>query len=199
MDRQAKNNGESKIQNNMNNITQETRYETYSQQKRKTNVIMFSVPEACEINYQAAKNRDRTIIEQILSEILGTESQKILVKYFARLGKKSYSKCRPLLISFCNVDMKLKVMINAKKLAQSTKFSEIKIVRDKTPKERAAFRNLKDKIRARGELGLVTCGGKVTQSNRNKNIMVMKHEGAQEGPSYLGFLSTDLKGFISIF
>lgn len=172
------------IKNKIPNSAQETLKEKYSQEKRKVNIIMFNVPEASAVNTKtpADKMKDKLFIQKVFSEILGKDMQTVHVKYLVRLGKFS-SKCRPLLVSFFNEDMKLKVIRNAKKLAESIAFSEIKIVRDKTPKERAVYRILKDEIRARGEPGLVICGGKIVRSMKDR---IKRQNGTQGGLSYLG-------------
>ena len=119
-------------------IVTETLTEDKLKQKKKTNLIIFNVPESISIDSEEITEHNRTMTLKILNSILKLGDIETKVKRVIRLGKKqSEDTSRPIKVEFDEPDTKFKFLQNAYKFQNSDDemIKKVQIANDRTPKE----------------------------------------------------------------
>ena len=86
-------------------------------ERRKYNLIAFNVPESKSIEPSQRKAEDRELFKSLTDDI-GVDSVEIID--VVRLDTSTPNKLRPLRIKFANLNHRMYVLINAKKLQDSS-------------------------------------------------------------------------------
>lgn len=121
-------------------------------ERRKWNLIIFNVPESKSIESSQRKAEDREFFNSLINDI-GVDPVDVID--VVRLGAKTPNKLRPLRVQFNNLSHRRSVLVNAKKLRNSSSdvFKGIYINPDLSVKERQAQRKLRLELAKRKENG----------------------------------------------
>lgn len=146
-------------QANAESVSADVLKEIAEREKRKNNAIIFRVPEP-QTNLKIDRiNADINYMKDLAHQIDLELHNEDIVKV-TRLGKKETKegetinpKCRPLLVTFTNENIKRKLFQNAGKLRDADSgFRNVSIDHDMTQKEREETRALKDEAKKREDL-----------------------------------------------
>ena len=122
-------------------------------ERRKLNLLLFKAPEAAEdASKEEEKNHDLLVMNDILTEM----KIETPVSNVTRHGKRSKDKARPLQITVPSIEVKNKILKNAKLLKQSTdeNIKKVFISPDRTPRQRKELKTMLAEVikrRADGE------------------------------------------------
>jgi len=104
---------------------------------RKNNIILYRVPEHAFGTPAENSNRDISFFKAFCQEGIEIEMTDQDVAKTYRLGKKETDKTRPLLIKLKDMEKKLQVMKNLKKLKNAHEcYKSISVAHDLTPLQR---------------------------------------------------------------
>ena len=117
---------------------------------RKSNIIIYNIPEPKSKDSTGQKKDDIAVINAIAEEIGSTALDIVDV---ARLGTKASDKSRPLKVRLNSLSQWRFLLINARKLRNSDQFSRIYINPDLSYKERQALRELRQELARRKTAG----------------------------------------------
>lgn len=139
-------------------------------ERRRTNVVLFQLPESENTNILERKSEDIALTTRMLreAEIIDITNSEILRAF--RIGKKQENKVRPVCISLPDKATRNHILYNAYKLAskgEEFEFRKVGIAPDLTPKQRESRKKLRDELNARREAGeqdLVIRRGKIIRS-----------------------------------
>ncbi len=140
-------------------------------ERRKSNLIMFKVPEAMGENAETRKLQDIATVNEALQKI---DVSDIKPKAVNRIGKKSDDKVRPLLIALPSEENKTQILRKLHEMRQSQLednkniAKSIQVAPDRTPKERTEYKKLKaelDERTQKGEENLVIRRNKIVVRN----------------------------------
>ena len=112
---------------------------------RKTNIILYRVPEDRTDDFTTRNNKDKAFVTDLLDCVFDTKCQQGDIAKLYRLGRWSPdgSVARPLLVGFSQIDMKIKVMSNLRLLKEADqRFKGVNISNDLTPKQREEIKKL---------------------------------------------------------
>ena len=171
------------------NLNQVDLEEQKNIENRKTNLILFGVPESVEEELADRLESDFLKVNDILAQ--KTEITRNEIQDIFRIGKKN-DRHRPLLIKLCDEEAKTRVLRASKDL-QVIVNHEVKPVFvnvDRTPKQREKFKELRAELKKRtddGETGLIIRGYNIVKHQlfhakraaRTRNIWAancQKHE-----------------------
>ena len=132
-------------------------------EKRKSNVVVHNLAESSGESYAEIVEQDVKKFVEMIKEGLSLNVR--VVKAF-RVGKKSQTKPRLLIVCTENVEVKTDVLKLAPQLRQSAEYSNIYITPDLTWREREEGRRLREELARRreaGETNLVIRRGKIIQ------------------------------------
>lgn len=130
--------------------------ELSDREKRKSNLIIFNLPELENSSITDQSNKDICDVKEILTEL----NVSVNVTNAMRLGKYDItrtSRKRPLKIILPNEDYALEILRNCKNLKNSKSFKTISIDRDRTPAQINYYKAIKQQLDIRsaaGETGL---------------------------------------------
>ena len=134
------------------------------QEKKKNNLIFFKVPEKeFETNDELLID-DFTKLKEICEPI---EIQEKDISQLFRIGKKNTEKTRPIVVTFKDEELRMKVLKKSRDMELKTEDGEIikvSVSTDKTPKQRETERKLREEIaqrKANGETNLVIRNEKI--------------------------------------
>ena len=121
-------------------------------ERRKYNLIAFNVSESKSIEPSQRKTEDRKFFKSLTDDI-GVDSVEIID--VVRLGTSTPNKLRPLRIQFAKLNHRRSVLVNAKKLQDSSSdvFKGIYINPDLSVRERQAQKKLRLELARRKENG----------------------------------------------
>lgn len=143
------------------NVPADTNYEEIVQevtdrQIRKSNLIFYGIPEQSSTMPPAGKiSKDLDYVKEFLAEFGNMDEPTTTVLKCNRLGKfdPNRSLPRPIRIILDNPDHVLsvlrKVKENRNRIQNSQRFHNVKVSSDKTPKQNAYFRNVKQELQRR--------------------------------------------------
>ena len=138
-------------------------------ENRKPNLIVYNVPESePDVSVNDKLKHDERIIKQILDETVGKdESGNIRIIKVIRLRAKK-NEIKPIKVICDSVYNKFRILKNAKNLGKcgNSILKNIRIVPDRTEKERAKYAELKKQINERNEPGLVIRRGQIVNLNK---------------------------------
>lgn len=158
--------------------------EYLDRQRRKCNVIVRNLPEPAGKSTSECTVQDIEAFKEIANHELKAEITSSDINKVVRLGKLS-SKPRLLLVSLSNEQSKSAVLKSAFKLKASTKWSNLYISADLTPRERVINHNLRTELKQRrngGEKNLYIRKGKlVTIEPSQSNIPPPSASPMEEG------------------
>ena len=104
-------------------------------EQRKNNLIIYKLEEPKTNLKNERFKQDVEEVTKICQEVLGQNVQKEDIKRCFRLGKKEENKCRPLLITVRNAEIKHQVFSQLRKLKGSA-FAHLGVEHDLTKEER---------------------------------------------------------------
>ena len=121
-------------------------------ERRKWNLIVFNAPEPKSTESSQRKAEDREFFNSLIDHI-GIDPVDVID--VVRLGAKTSDKLRPLRVQFNNLGHRRSVLVNAKKLRDSSSdvFKGVYINPDLSVKERQVQRNLRSELARRKENG----------------------------------------------
>ena len=121
-------------------------------ERRKWNLIVFNVPESKSTESSQRNAEDRDFFKSIINDV-GVDSVEIID--VVRLGASTPNKLRPLRVQFANLSHRRSVLVNAKKLWDSSSdvFKGIYINPDLSVRERQTQRKLRSELARRKENG----------------------------------------------
>jgi hypothetical protein len=142
-------------------VFRESLNEQQKKDYRKLNVVAFSFPEGKDVN------DDLQSFHSLCDQVLGC---KVEIQYCRRLGQRSATTTRPLLIR-CNSEVeKRKLLLSAKHLkdASDPNVQKIFIAQDMSKEERLVQKKLRAKKKEResnGETNLIIRSGRIIVKN----------------------------------
>ena len=143
-------------------------------ENRKPNLIVYNVPESePDVSVNDKLKHDERIIKQILDETVGKdESGNIRIIKVIRLRAKK-NEIKPIKVICDSVYNKFRILKNAKNLGKcgNSILKNIRIVPDRTEKERAKYAELKKQINERNEPGLVIRRGQIVNLNKPAKLV----------------------------
>ena len=139
--------------------------EYVEREKRKNNLIIHNLPEPTDVS----SNEQRAVKDtETISDLFHTEFNlaNAKIQRITRLGaiKPNSSRPRLLLVEMGDISTKRSILKQATKLRKSSKWSNIYISPDLTPKERSLHKKLRDELKTRknaGEKDLYIKRGKI--------------------------------------
>ena len=132
-------------------------------EKRKSNLVVHNLAESVGESYAEIVEQDVKKFVDIIKDALSLHVR--VVRAF-RVGKKSQTKPRLLIVCTDNVEVKTDVLKMAPQLRQNALYSNIYITPDLTWREREEGRKLRDELARRREAGeenLIIRRGKIIQ------------------------------------
>ena len=134
------------------------------QEKKKNNLIFFKFPEnTFETNDELLMD-DFTKLKQACHPIELYEKD---ISQLFRIGKKTAEKTRPIVVTFKDEELRMKVLKKSRDMELKTEDGElikVSVSTDKTPKQRETERKLREEIaqrKAQGEQNLVIRNEKI--------------------------------------
>ena len=161
--------------NEVGDIVSETLTEDKLKQKKKTNLIIFNVPESNSIESEEITQHNRTMTLKVLNSILKLGDIETKVKRVIRLGRKrSEETSRPIKVVFDEPDTKYKFLQSAYKIQNSDDemIKKVQIANDRTPKEIEEYKKLRAELERRtqeGEVNLKIRRGKIVTIKDSRN------------------------------
>ena len=134
------------------------------QEKKKNNLIFFKVPEKVFETNDELLIDDFNKLKQACEPI---EIQEKDISQLFRIGKKTTEKTRPIVVTFKDEELRMKVLKKSRDMELKTEDGEIiklSVSTDKTPKQRETERKLREEIaqrKAQGEQNLVIRNEKI--------------------------------------
>lgn len=121
--------------------------EEIEKERKKKNIVMFNLEESAEEEAMKRYKEDLGKCAEIFAKEL--EIQDLTIEKVIRIGKKSETRNRPLLIKLGSETDRVTVLGKAKKLRYSEKFVKIYISKDMTESEREKDRKLREELKER--------------------------------------------------
>ncbi len=127
---------------------QEAVDEVKEQERRKSNVVLFNVPESSSADLDARRKYDVEVVEELMKEgILKTaeiKSDGRGIKMVTRLGKREENKVRPLKVTFTSPEGQRLILGNARNLmnAKNEMYRKVVVKPDLTQMQREMEKKL---------------------------------------------------------
>ena len=118
--------------------------------RRKLNLVVYNLSEELDDDVRARTERDNAKFAKMIKECLGLD---VKVTRSFRAGGKMQDKPRALVLTLDSLDQKTEVLDKAYRLSHSVKWNNVYIAPDRTPKERAEHRKLREELKRRQEEG----------------------------------------------
>ena len=128
--------------------------EITERQKRKYNIIVFGAAEhAANLTKEQRQEEDKAIICDILNETIPSVQTTDLVP--KRLGRFSdlNPRPRPIKVTLSNESDVQRIIRNAKKLKGNDKFKDMSVSLDRTPRQLAYYKKVKQELTERTNRG----------------------------------------------
>ena len=134
------------------------------QEKKKNNLIFFKFPEG------EFETNDELMIDdftKLKEACQPTELQEKDISQLFRIGKKVHGKIRPILVTFKDEELRMKILKKSREMELKTEDGElikVSVSTDKTPKQCETEKRLREEIQARkaqGEQDLVIRNEKI--------------------------------------
>ena len=138
--------------------------EYLDRERRKCNLIVYNLQESSASTPSDRISDDKKSFSHLLTSEFKIDNIEFLK--CIRLGKSAENRSRPLLISVSDIATKNNILGKATKLRKSTQYGDVYINPDRTKKERAAVKELRDELKRRkslGEVNLVIRRGKIVK------------------------------------
>ena len=123
----------------------EMKLEDLEKEKRKKNVVFFNLIESDKQEPLERFNEDMDLCYNLLKNELGIPHINIV--NLIRLGKRTGSSARPLLVKLGGEEDRIEILRLAKGLRHSTRFKNVFINRDMTENERESDRRLREELK----------------------------------------------------
>lgn len=143
---------------------QEKILEMIERAKRRSNLILFGVPEDGE------EGEGSEIVQEVINHLVDSE---VAYEVLGRVGKRG-DKCRPMRVKVENSLHKKRILTNAKKLKDIVGKGNIYIAPDLTRQQQEEDRKLRQEVklrRSRGEVGVRISGGEVIIEKEKKSTV----------------------------
>ena len=140
------------------------------QEKKKNNLIFFKFPEETFDNHDDLMIDDFNKLKEACQPIDLKERD---ISQLFRVGKKVAGKIRPILVTFKDEEMRMKVLKKSREMELKTEDGElikVSVSTDKTPKQRETEKKLREEIsqrKAQGEVDLVIRNEKIVPFRRS--------------------------------
>ena len=153
------------LQNEVSKVREEVAASIFEEmrlrEERKNNILLHNVQEPPRSTWEEEKSGDVALFNSIMSEMqLDIKFEKDTF-FSRRLGARTDSRARPLLVGLRTEATKLVILESAKKLA-STKFSAVAVVPDLTKQQREADDGLREEANRRN--------ANLSQQDKAKNL-----------------------------
>lgn len=141
------------IGNSNSSVTTTVFSEIREREEKKNNVLVHGIPEAADdLENRVKKEKDWEWVKDIATD-LEINLHKTDVKFWRRLGEKRIGKVRPLIVGFHELDVKKKILRNARKLKDIEDYEGIYLVPDLTIQQRKEEEELgREVLRKNAEL-----------------------------------------------
>ena len=134
--------------------------------KRKSNVVIFGVPESSETDFEKRRTDDEDQLQTVLHLI---KCDNTTVNKIVRMGRRPEqgdAKPRPMLVTMASEKQKDQVLAKSKNLKRSGHegMDKVFIFQDLTPRQREKRKRLVQELKdrkQRGESDLIIAGGKI--------------------------------------
>lgn len=142
--------------------------------KRKSNVVIFGVPESVDSGFEKRRADDEDQLQSIFHEI---NCDNTTVNRVIRMGKKSEqagARPRPMLVTMASEEQKDQVLIRSKNLKRSGRdgVDKVFIFQDLTLRQREKRKKLVQELKDRlqnGEKDLMIAGGRIVGKGGTRN------------------------------
>ena len=125
--------------------------ELRERENRKLNVLVHNIKESDKSDKDERVKEDFNILSEVSSQI-DTEVRESDIKFMTRIGKKSDSGPRPLLVGLKDMALKDKLLSNAPKLAKCDEpLSEVNFISDLTKIQRKEENLLREEVKQKNE------------------------------------------------
>ena len=168
--------------------------EEKDKEKRRPNLMIFSVPEIISADRKVRVKHDTDMFEKVLNLIMVLPDLRDKISRIIRTGRfDSESAMRPIKVIFKEIDTKYKFLQKAYKLkdVQDDQFKDVRISDDRTPQQIRKYRDLRSELERRkalGEENLKIQGGKIVPVNittaMNEQVAEIKKVGANKESTY---------------
>lgn len=142
---------------NTNDLIEDITCEIVDRERRKSNLILFGIPEQdSQITEAARSDKDRDLVSSILQHLSdGSHGSFPLPENMKpiRLGKFSADKHRPIRVNLKSENSVYKIIKQAPRLKLSPVYKNVSIAFDRTPRQIAYYKKLKSELDARIEAG----------------------------------------------
>ena len=143
--------------------------EVEDREKRRNNVIVFSVEEREQGSLEERREHDIDVVNEVLDS-LGFGD--VVLNNVHRLGRTSSGKFRPLKVPLVNYSVKASVLQKSRLLKQNDKFKNVYITNDRTKLQQSEWSELRaerDRRKQDGE-DVVIYNGKVCSRTSLRNF-----------------------------
>ena len=140
------------------------------QEKKKNNLIFFKFPEETFDTHDELMMDDFNKLKEACEPI---ELKEKDISQLFRVGKKETGKTRPILVTFKEEELRMKILKKSRDMEIKTEDGElikVSVSTDKTPKQRETERKLREEIakrKAQGEVDLVIRNEKIVPFRRS--------------------------------
>ena len=140
------------------------------QEKKKNNLIFFKFPEETFDTHDELMINDFNKLKEACQPI---ELKEKDISQLFRVGKKENGKTRPILVTFKEEELRMKILKKSRDMEITTEDGElikVSVSTDKTPKQRETERKLRQEIaerKANGETDLVIRNEKIVPFRRS--------------------------------
>ena len=146
------------------------RMEEKDKEQRKNSLILYNVPEPSLGESIQMKAEDEKFVNDLRDFLFNGEVNEGQVANVIRLGRRQDQKIRPIKVILNRVDYKFEMLKKSNRLQNCTeaRFRDINLAPDKTSKERAEYKKLKEIIATANDPSLVIRRGKVIKLPEKK-------------------------------
>ena len=139
-------------------VKDEIMKEINDRESRKTEIIIFKIPESLETNArgETAMEHDKRLVREIFKHLGFDDNNLCVPKYLKRLGalvkiEDRVENPRPLIVSFYTQHEKELIVSKAKLLKDSKEFGNIGLHENRTVKQREQIRMERELVKERNE------------------------------------------------
>lgn len=155
--------------------------------EKKNNLILFNLPETTSTDEIQSQTEDLQVVKEVLKHVNGG----VLIQNFdesnvSRMGRKKTgegNRPRAIKIQFTNVDKKMKILKNAKLLAQHDTFKKLGLSTDKTEKEREEHKTRRREVSERNAKGedLIIYRDKIMKRSERPTYHINSNQTSDKG------------------
>lgn len=122
--------------------------ELQERSKRRSNIVIFGLPESSDNNKRDSERLDKASVEEILSVVDNSIDFSAVIK-ISRVGRLHANRCRPLKVVLQSEALVHSVIKRAPKVKEVEKFAGVNISYDRTAQQQDSYRRLREEMNAR--------------------------------------------------